>query len=210
MSLPWTGPRNPFLLEVSPELSPLRCALFILVAFILAGSAQTWWFKSPRSSRFALPLDGGRTLRGRRFFGANKTWKGFVVMVPATMLAFALLGASVSGVPELSAGLWPLSPLQFALLGGCAALGFMLGELPNSFMKRQLGIAPGAAPARAWGRWLCFSVDRLDSIIGALLVMSVLVPMGWRVWLLVLAVGPAVHWLFNVALYALGVKARPA
>ena len=36
------------------------------------------------------------------------------------------------------------------------------------------------------------------------------VPMGWRVWLLVLAVGPAVHWLFNVALYALGVKARPA
>jgi hypothetical protein len=86
----------------------------------------------------------------------------------------------------------------------------MLGELPNSFMKRQLGIAPGEAPARAWSRWLCFSIDRLDSIIGALLVMSLLVPLGWQVWLLVLAVGPAVHWLFNVALYALGVKARPA
>ena len=46
------------------------------------GSAQTWWFKSPRSARFALPLDGGRTFRGRRLFGSNKTWKGFVVMVP--------------------------------------------------------------------------------------------------------------------------------
>jgi len=210
MSWPWTGPRSPFLLEASAELSPLRCALFILVAFILAGSAQTWWFKSPRSARFALPLDGGRTFRGRRLFGANKTWKGFVVMVPATMLAFAVLGASVSGLSNLGTGLWPLSPLQYALLGGCAALGFMLGELPNSFMKRQLGIAPGEAPSSAWGRWLCFSMDRLDSILGALLVMSLLVPLGWQVWLLVLAVGPAVHWLFNVALYALGVKARPA
>ncbi len=210
MTWQWTGTRGPILLEGSPALDSLRCALFIILAFVFAGSAQTWWFKSPRSARFALPLDGGRTFRGRRLFGANKTWKGFVVMVPATMIAFALLGATASALPHAGQGLWPLTVPQYALLGGSAALGFMLGELPNSFMKRQLGIAPGTAPARAWGRWLSFAVDRLDSIVGALLVMSLLVPMGWQVWLFVLGVGPAIHWLFNVALYVLGVKARPA
>jgi hypothetical protein len=28
-------------------------------------------------------------------------------------------------------------------LGVCAGFGFMAGELPNSFVKRQLGIRPG-------------------------------------------------------------------
>ncbi|MDY7227209.1 CDP-archaeol synthase [Hyalangium rubrum] len=204
MSWTWTGSADP------STLDPLRCALFLISAFILAGAAQTWWFKSPRSARFALPLDGGRTLRGRRLLGANKTWKGFVVMVPAAMVAFALLATAARALPGLSEGLWPLTPLQYALLGGSAALGFMLGELPNSFMKRQLGIAPGSAPTSPWGRWLGFAVDRLDSIVGMLLALSLLVPVSWRVWLFVLAVGPAIHWLFNVALYALGVKARPA
>jgi hypothetical protein len=199
MPLPW-----------STELEPLRCALFILLAFVLAGTAQTWWFKSPLSARFALPLDGGRTLRGRRLLGANKTLKGFVVMVPATAFSFLLLGLLANAFPRVGEGLWRLSPLQYTLLGASAALGFMLGELPNSFIKRQLGIAPGTAPSSTWGRWLCFAIDRLDSVIGALLVLGLLVPVSGEVWLLVLCVGPALHWLFNVALYVLGVKARPA
>ena len=34
----------------------------------------------------------------------------------------------------------------YAALGAWAGLGFMLGELPNSFVKRQLDVAPGMAP----------------------------------------------------------------
>ena len=66
-------------------------ALFILAAFTLAGAAQTVWFAAPQSRAFALPLDGGATLRGRRIFGSNKTLRGFVVMVPAAGFAFAAL-----------------------------------------------------------------------------------------------------------------------
>jgi hypothetical protein len=210
MSLLWSSTPVPVLLGALPEPDPLRCAIFIVLAFVLAGSAQTWWFKSPLSARFAIPLDGGRTFRGRRLFGANKTLKGFVIMVPAAALSFGLLGVLAQAFPRTGEGLWLLSPLQYTALGGSAALGFMLGELPNSFMKRQLGIAPGEAPASAWGRWLGFAIDRIDSILGALLALSLLVPMGWKVWVLVLAVGPGIHWLFNVALYVLGVKTRPA
>ena len=205
-----TSPRDALPPGSPPALEPLYCALFILLAFILSGAAQSWWFKSPLSARFAVPLDGGRTFRGRRLFGENKTWKGFVVMVPATTLAFAFLGALAGALPTVGARLWPLTPLQYAGVGAFTALGFMLGELPNSFIKRQLDIAPGGAPASAGARWLGFIVDRLDSVVGGLFFLSLLVPMDWQTWLWALGLGPVVHWLFSVVLYLIGVKSRPA
>ncbi|HVE84003.1 MAG TPA: CDP-archaeol synthase [Myxococcales bacterium] len=187
----------------------MRCAFFLLLSFALAGVAQTWWFKSPHSERFAIPLDGGRTFRGRPIFGANKTWKGFVVMVPATALAFLIVGTLARSLP-VGRGLWPLSPAGYAWLGAVASIGFMAGELPNSFVKRQLQIAPGGAPLSRGARCICFAADRFDSILGMLLALSLAVPAAWQVWVLVLCLGPGIHWLFNVALFLLGVKARPA
>jgi CDP-archaeol synthase len=189
-------------------LDPLVCAAFLIVAFMLAGVAQTAWLKLPASRRFARPLDTGLTWRGRRLFGANKTLRGFMVMVPAPAIAFALL-ARLTGNPP-SHGLWPLTIVGYAVLGAIAGLGFMLGELPNSFLKRQLDIAPGAAP-RGTIAWSCqFLVDRLDSAIGMLLALRLLVVVPWRAVLLVLIVGPFIHWTFSVLLFCLGVKARPA
>jgi len=43
-----------------------------------------------------LPLDGGLTLRGRRLFGDNKTWRGAVVTIGTTTVA-------AWGVAKLSA-----------------------------------------------------------------------------------------------------------
>ena len=84
----------------------------------------------------------------------------------------------------------------------------MIGELPNSFIKRQLGIAPGEAADGPWSRRLFAVVDRLDSAVGGLLLVSLLVPLPWQTWLLMLLIGPIVHALFSVLLYALGVKKR--
>jgi len=189
---------------------PVACAAFIILAFTAAGIAQTAWFKSALSERLAIPLDGGRTLFGRPIFGPNKTWKGFVVMVPATALAFLALGTLALQAPAIGQRLWALSPAQYAGLGLIAGIGFMLGELPNSFVKRQLEIPAGGAPRGLVARWLAFAVDRLDSIAGMLLAIALAVPLRWEAWLLVLCVGPLIHWLFSVALYVLGLKERPA
>lgn len=189
-------------------LQPAACAAFLLAAFTLAGIAQTAWFASPASRAFALPLDGGARFRGRRLFGANKTMRGFVVMVPASGAAFAVLAAA-SGDPA-AAGLWPLSLPAYALLGAWAGFGFMAGELPNSFAKRQLNIAPGTARAGRLWSVLQFVVDRLDSGIGMLLALSVAVHVPLLVWTYVLLVGPAIHWSFSVVLFRLGLKQRAA
>ena len=187
------------------------CTMFLIAAFSLAGVAQTAWLRSRASNRFALPLDCGATFRGRRIFGANKTWKGLVVMVPAVGTAFWALAAAMELLrPGALANLWPLTPAGYFVLGCWAGLGFMLGELPNSFIKRQADIAPGMPPASAAGRIVSFVIDRTDSVLGALLALGLIVKVPWPAWVGILLAGPLVHWLFNVLLMLLGVKAKAA
>jgi hypothetical protein len=193
--------------EASSRLDPVACAIFLLAAFVLAGVAQTAWFKWPRSRAFAWPIDGGLTLRGRRLFGVNKTVRGFVVMIPAAAAACALLGSLTDPV---ALGLWVLPPAGYAALGAWAAMGFMAGELPNSFLKRQLDIDPGRGVSHPAARCLQFAVDRLDSGVGMLVAVSLVVPTPWLTWLYVLLAGWALHWGFSALMFHLGLKPRAA
>ena len=193
---------------VTPDVAiadPMACALFLIAAFVVAGLAQTAWFASPRSQRFAIPIDGGAMFRGRRVFGDHKTLRGFVAMIPAAALAFALLAAALG-----TSRPWPLTLAGYAVLGAMAGLGFMLGELPNSFVKRRLDIAPGMAARGSRSSALQFAIDRVDSAVGMLCAVSLLVPMPPATWAIVLTIGPAIHWAFSVAMFLLGLKARPA
>ena len=190
---------------------PFYCTVFLVGAFVAAGVVQTIWLRSHVSMRFGSPLDAGKTIRGQRVFGDSKTWRGFVVMVPAVGASFLILGMLRGSLPsDMQSGLWRLSPFEYGLLGCWVGLGFMMGELPNSFLKRQLGIAPGETPARSWARPLCFVLDQVDSIVVALMALSVVVPTPALTWVLLLILGAGVHWLFNIVLFLIGVKTRPA
>ena len=190
------------------RVDPIACALFLTASFILAGIAQTAWFKTSASRRFAIPLDGGFALRGRRLLGAHKTLRGFVIMVPAASLSFALLALAI-GQPG-RAGLWPLAIWQYACLGAWAAFGFMAGELPNSFVKRQLDISPGDIGTSPFGRILQSVIDRLDSPAGMLAALSIVVTIPAATWALALLIGPPLHGFFSYVMFRLRLKARPA
>jgi hypothetical protein len=126
-------------------------------------------------------------------------------------LAFWALAAGLAALwPSALADLWPLPPAGYFLLGCWTGLGFMLGELPNSFIKRQAGISPGMHPKSAAGRAVSFIVDRIDSVLGALIALCLVVKVPWLTWIGILLAGPLVHWLFNVLLVVVGVKARAA
>jgi CDP-2,3-bis-(O-geranylgeranyl)-sn-glycerol synthase len=194
---------------VITPVNPFACAALLIVAFILAGAAQTAWFAWEGSQVFAIPLDGGLTVRGRRLFGENKTIRGLVVMVPAGAAALAATASIFVAALPSSLGIWPLTTARYAALGAWCALGFMIGELPNSFVKRQLDIAPGAAAA---GRGLAWqlAVDRLDSGVGLLVAANLIVSVPLTTWATVLVVGPLFHWSFSVLMFRLGLKPRPA
>jgi hypothetical protein len=196
---------------MSTALDALARALFIIVAFTLAGLVHSAWLGSRRSTRFLIPLDGGARLRGRRVFGDNKTVRGFIVMIPAAAVAFVSLFAAIAiSVPNVATNLWQLSMRGYAVLGAWAGLGFMLGELPNSFVKRQLDVAPGQSPRGRTAALVSFIVDRLDSIIGMLLAITLAAPTPWLTWAFVILIGPAIHFAFSVLLYRIGVKERAA
>ena len=187
-------------------MNPTACAVFLMLSFVLAGVCQTIWLRCELSKRFMIPIDLWMTYRGIRVFGDNKTLRGFIVMIPAAAGIFFLLRVLSSHSIVLNRLLWALSPYEYALLGLWAGLGFMLGELPNSFIKRQLGIAPGTLPAQKHLRALFLVVDRTDSIAGMLIAVSLAVPVPWETWLYIALLGPVIHLLFSIGLYRGGVK----
>jgi CDP-2,3-bis-(O-geranylgeranyl)-sn-glycerol synthase len=129
-------------------------------------------------------------------------------MVPATAGSFVLLAAAATMLQR--EGLWPLSIPAYGALGAWAGLGFMLGELPNSFVKRQLGIAPGAAAAGWFRGALFYAIDRCDSVVGAMLALAVVIDVPLATWLVVAAMGPVIHGGFSALVFQLGGKARIA
>ena len=100
-------------------------------------------------------------------FGANKTWRGFVV-VPALTAAGALV---LLPFEWLLGDRSPFAGYSLLLAGAIAGLGYMLGELPNSLVKRRMGIGAGELPEQ--GRMITIAVDQLDSAIGVAVAYSI-------------------------------------
>jgi len=119
------------------------------------------------------PIDGGRTLRGRRLFGHSKTWRGPILVAIGAALLWTLQRELVHALP--APGLADIGRLPG--VGVIAVAGFVgeLAELPNSFVKRQLGIAPGAT-ARGPLALVFYLWDQLDVLSGYGLVLACVVP----------------------------------
>jgi CDP-2,3-bis-(O-geranylgeranyl)-sn-glycerol synthase len=151
------------------------------------------------------PIDGGATLRGRRVLGDNKTWRGALVMGLGGMLTTIALTRARwfrERLPDEVAS--APAPVYGALLG----LSVVAGELPTSFVKRQLGVAPGKrAPAPLAP--LMSAYDQGDFVlVGALVMRPVWKPTAGELAGAFLAVS-AVHLVFNVVGYAIGARDEP-
>lgn len=105
----------------------------------------------------ARPIDGGHRWRGRRLLGDHKTWRGIVAGVAFGVVTFAVQRTLYRlGVLE---GLALIDYDVSSLLPGVLlGLGTGVGDAAKSFVKRGLGIAPGAS-------WI--GPDQLDFFVGA-------------------------------------------
>ncbi len=74
------------------------------------------------------------------WFGLNKTWRGFIVMPLATWPG-VILAQSLEKMADLNAPL--LLDSSSCILSFALGFGYCLAELPNSFVKRRLGIKVG-------------------------------------------------------------------
>jgi hypothetical protein len=73
----------------------------------------------------------------RRLFGENKTWRGALVMTGGTTLAAVALDRLPAYRRRLPEPVAAAAPVVF---GGLLGVATWVGELPNSFIKRRIGI----------------------------------------------------------------------
>jgi hypothetical protein len=148
------------------------------------------------------PLDGGRTLRGRRLLGDNKTWRGAAFMFGGPLIAGAALHRWPSYRRRLPAELQAMRPVAF---GAAIGAGTVLGELPNSFLKRQLDIAPGAQRRSPAGLALTV-LDQGDLVLGIWTCLRPVYRMPPRDLAGAFALVSALHLAINVVGYAIGAR----
>jgi CDP-diglyceride synthetase len=151
------------------------------------------------------PLDGGASIGGRRVFGDNKTWRGAIFMVLGPALAALVLtrwGAYRDALPDAVADAAPL------LWGALVGLGVVVGELPNSFLKRRLDMAPGTQRSGGLGLVLIV-LDQADLVPGVWLCLAPVYVLPVLTALAAFAIVTAVHLLINVIGYAIGARTSP-
>lgn len=89
--------------------------------------------------------------------------------------------------------------LSFAL-----GLGYCLPELPNSFLKRRLGVKEGETSERY--KWFFVLLDQADSAFGCMIAYRLLIPVEWKTMILTILFGTGLHLALNVALYYAGIR----
>jgi hypothetical protein len=146
------------------------------------------------------PLDGGTNV-----FGDNKTWRGALAMSGGTLAATLALTRLEWFRAKLPAELRDASPAAYGALLGA---GVVLGELPNSFLKRRLGIAPGARRSSAAGIALAV-FDQGDFVPGSRFTLAPLWRMSASETVGAFAVVSAVHSAVNVIGYVIGARSSP-
>ena len=153
------------------------------------------------------PIDFGKKWRGRRLLGDGKTWRGFFGGIIVGMIA----GLVMNVVAPNTFGEYP----SFIFIIFSLSCGALLGDIAESFIKRQMGKERGE-------KWILF--DQLDFLIGAFIfsyIMSVVLEKlassenwfysSFTIWHIIslLIFTPLLHYATNVIGYLLKLKKVP-
>ena len=184
-----------------------------LLPAIIAGILVMIWCKTGIMKAAMKPMDMGKNFRdGKRIFGDNKTWKGFI-----GYLIFDTFSTVIWGAVCHTCGIDHLNYFYFdhentflfnLMVGFLLGLGYALFELPNSFLKRRLDITPGKTISGARRIFFVF-LDQADSIFGCALVVWLFYDLGIGLYLLYVLVGALTHIIMNVLLYLCRLRKNP-
>jgi hypothetical protein len=186
------------LMELIYTMSPIMLSGVLHMLIVRAGLFQ----------RLEKPLDAGVSFRGQRVFGDHKTWRGLLIILATTLLgAWLLLLFERMNPSCTSLNLVPFSRFPWWQVGLGWGLGYALAELPNSFLKRQFGLAPGKGTTGQLGIVLIF-FDQADSAIGCGLVAYFFFSFTFSSALGFAALGTVIHLILNALLGGIGVRRR--
>lgn len=180
-----------------------------MLPVILGGVFNMLFVKIKVLSFLRIPIDGGKSLNGKRVFGDSKSLLGFIGMVLGTSIAAIIWGAFLKYMRLEHYNLiyknYP-NTVYFNLLSG-ALFGFayMIFELPNSFIKRRFDI-DATTRGRFPANMVTFVYDQIDSMIGVMLVLAIFAGLRFPQYILAVLLGGITHVAVNMILILFKVR----
>lgn len=194
-------------MNVAQTLLSMYATLF---PTIFAGIINSLWCKSSLLSKLKVPIDFNKNfIDNKRIFGDNKTWKGLIGYIILNIVSQIIWGAICDVVNINHINYFYVNHTNTLLYN--LLLGFFLGvfyaffELPNSFMKRRLGIEAGKPPKGLKKVFFIF-IDQADSVFGVCLVVAMFYKMSIGFYLTYVIIGAVTHILLNMLLFALKIR----
>ena len=191
-----------------PQIILMMYVTFIPV--ILSGVANMAWCKSCVLKKTQKPIDNGKSfIDGKRIFGDNKTWKGVIGYVLFNTVFTVLCGLICKAASFEGYDFFYIehsnTVLYNIIVGILLGLAYSLFELPNSFLKRRIGITPGKTTSGFYKAFFVF-LDQADSIFGCALVVWFFYDLGILLYFLYVLIGAATHIIINMLLYFAGLR----
>jgi CDP-2,3-bis-(O-geranylgeranyl)-sn-glycerol synthase len=178
---------------------------FTLWFFLPAGVANMvpiFAARVPQLKQFDAPIDFGKSFRGKRIFGAHKTWRGLIAGIIFATLTLWIQQLAIQHIGFFHT--WTdrvdYSHLPTLALGPLFAIGALGGDAVESFFKRQRGIAPG----RGW-----FPFDQTDYIIGGAIASMPFVELSILQYVILILLWLVIHLVASATGYFMGVKESP-
>lgn len=126
-------------------------------------------------------------------FGKNKTWRG-LLFVPA------FNGLSVYLITHLN----HIELNHSILLGTLLGFIYVLSELPNSFIKRRMGIKAGENSSKFNN--LFYVLDKTDSSFGVTFTYFIISGITFKMAVVIFLINSSVHTILAFILFKLKIK----
>ncbi len=138
----------------------------------------------------AKPIDLNLRFMGKPLFGKNKTFRGLIFAVIFAMIIFYIQKTiGYNSIIDYS---------QYSLwLGFLLGFGAIIGDLVESFFKRQLNISSGKP-------WIPF--DQIDFVLGALFFSLFVFLPTWQAVVTIIVMSPVLHIIVNHSAYFLRIR----
>ncbi|MFM7023409.1 MAG: CDP-archaeol synthase [Flavobacteriales bacterium] len=167
--------------------SLLQHSLIVVLPLVMTNTLHMLVVKKAWLQSINIPISD-------KLFGKNKTWRGFAFLVVVNAL-IVLFITRICSIPLENS----------ALIGAILGFTYLLFELPNSYMKRKLGVGPGEQHQRY--RYFFSWIDKSDSAFGLSLVYFLMGYVDWKNALLLYCICSGTHVISSFILVKLKIKA---